>query len=80
MHIYTTNAGTCLNEIKHTNRNLLSQARSHTVNNQFYGDFVTSPHVEDNSKATVLVDLFENYNQDAPYCSDDIKLSYGSTL
>ena len=80
MHIYTTNTGLCLNDHKDTNsRNLSSQTRSHAVNDQFYGDFVISPHVEDDSKATSLSDLFKNYNQDNPYCSDDLKLSYGTT-
>ena len=82
MHIFTTNTGYCLKGNKDINRNLMVQSRSHVASNEFHGDFVfTSPQVEeDNTIVSHITDLFENYNEDHPYCSDDIKLSYGSTL
>jgi hypothetical protein len=79
MHIYTTNTGYYC-ALDNSRRYLASQSRNNSLVNTFHGDVVmTTPYEEDDGE-TSITDLFKNYDNNHPYCSSDLKKSYGSTF
>ena len=85
MHVYTTNTGECDlsfhpydEESMSYVANEMYDSRKLSTEQSFLGDTIISSYTEAGSKDVASVDqLFENYNQQHPFCVEDLKIGYG---